>query len=371
LLGGACLAAIVLLPATVRRDGLAWELVQLAGYLSAIGCLFLTGAALRPRDARPSRLLTLDQHKWLAWITLALLGTHVGGTLIVDRHTIEYLKLSTPIYQLAGILAALALVIASISALGRVRRFLWQNASLFRAVHVLLAALIVILVFVHVVATDRYASGPRRWLWTAMTVLVLLLPLQRVSQTARPSPWPLAFSVYARRVFLALALVALACVGFAAQTRERRAQVTLETVAERAQALPVEFPHEQHGTVNCLTCHHNFVDHTGVDNCIPCHRSTRSDIRLDAEARFHSFCMHCHRDGELVATGLRKHGPVSQCSACHRPSTPWRTLNPDVGSTLELQRSRALEVIDTGQGRQSRGLCSRVSTDPTDRVHRD
>ena len=319
---GAALLAAACLPLLARRDGLAWELAQLAGHLSAIGCLFLTGAALRPRDARPSRLLTLDQHKWLAWISIALLGAHIGGALLSDRHTVEYLKPSMPAYQMAGLLAALALVIVSISALGRIRRVLWRSAARFRTVHILLAALLVILVFVQVVATDRYAAGPARWLWAAVTIVVLLLPFQRIPQSSPVSRWPFALGNHPRWLSLTLATAAFACLGLAAQKDERRAELMLEPLVQRAQWLPVDFPHEKHGTVNCIACHHNFVDRTGVDNCITCHRSERPDLRLGAEARFHTFCMDCHREGDLPMGEPAKRGPVSQCSACHRPWVP-------------------------------------------------
>lgn len=323
LLGGAALAALALLPLTVRRDGLAWELVQLAGFLSAIGCLFLTGASLRPRDARPPRLLTLDRHKWLAWVALALLGAHVGGALVVDRHAVEYLKPSMPGYQLAGLVATFALVILSITALARVRRVLWERPSTFRAVHVLLSGLVVVLIFVHVVATDRYSAGPRLWLWTAITILVLLLPLQRISQGGQPSRWRVAFSRYAKLITIGFSLAALACLSLAAQKGDRRAKLTLESLTPRSQPLMVDFPHERHGTVNCITCHHNFVDRSGVDSCIPCHRSERTDLDMGAEARFHTFCMDCHRDEALPANGSGKHGPVSKCSECHRAQRVW------------------------------------------------
>lgn len=316
-LGGAALAAVIVLPAFVRRDDLAWELAQLAGYLSALGCLFLIGASLRPRDSQPPKLLTLDQHKWLAWVSVALLGAHIGGTLLIDPHTVEYLKPSMPAYQLAGLLATLTLVLASVTALARARRVLWKKSASFRAVHILLAALIGVLIFVHVVATDRYATGSGRWLWTALTVLVLMLPLQRVPQGT--SRWPVAFRYHARQISFALALGVIACLGLAAQSGERRAKLTLETFVPRAQSLPIEFPHEQHGSVNCIACHHNFVDRSGVDNCVPCHRSERSDLRMGAQARFHAFCMDCHRNDELPVSDRDVHGPVSRCSACHRP----------------------------------------------------
>lgn len=318
LLGGAALAGLVLLPLTVRRDDLMWELVQLAGLSSAIGCLFLAGAPLRPRDARPSRLLTLDRHKWLAWIAIALLSIHVGGALLADRHAVEYLKPSMPIYQLAGIVATLAIIVLSMTALARARRALWERAPSFRAVHLLLSALVVVLIFVHVVATDRYSSGPRRWLWTALTILGLLLPLQRIPQSTYSASWRFAFSRYAKPMGAGFILAALACLALAAQKSERRAELTLETLTQRAEPLLISFPHELHGTVNCATCHHNFIDRTGADNCIPCHRSERTDLVLDAESRFHTFCMDCHREEALPANGSGKHGPVSQCTECHR-----------------------------------------------------
>jgi hypothetical protein len=323
LLGAAALASICLLPLTVRRDGVVWELVQLAGLLGAIGCLFLMGASLRPRDARPVRVLTLDQHKWLAWISVALVSAHAGGALLADRDTLEYLKPSMPVYQLAGLVATLAMVIVSITALSRVRKSLWQSASWFRIVHVSLAALIVVLIFIHVIATDRYAAGPRRWLWAAMTILVICLPLARLPTTDSALRWRSVFQNRVKWVGSALALMALACLALAAQKTERRARLTLEPLVSRAEPLMVDFPHERHGTVNCIACHHNFVDGTGVDNCIPCHRSERPDLVLGAEARFHTFCMECHREGALPESdpgkdGPAKHGPVSECSACHR-----------------------------------------------------
>ena len=304
LLGGAGLAAIGLLPLVVRHDELVWELIQLAGLFSAIGCLLLTAASVRPRDARPSRLLTLDQHKWVAWICVALLTVHIGGVLLADRHALEYLKPSMPAYQLAGLLATLVLIVLSVTALSRVRRFLWQRAASFRALHVLLAVLVVVLIFIHVVATDRYSAGPGRWLWTGVTLFVLVLPL--------------AYGGYGKSISLAFLLAGLACLGLAAQREERRAQLMLETFVPRAEPLMVDFPHERHGAVNCIACHHNFVDRSGGDSCIPCHRSERPDLLLGAQARFHTFCMDCHREEELPKDGSGKHGPVSECSACHR-----------------------------------------------------
>ena len=74
------------------------------------------------------------------------------------------------------------------------------------------------------------------------------------------------------------------------------------------------FPHEKHRTVNCIACHHNFVDNTGAGSCFDCHRSARHDLPQASEATFHKFCRDCHRD---LATEHSKHGPVRECSGCH------------------------------------------------------
>jgi hypothetical protein len=121
---------------------------------------------------------------------------------------------------------------------------------------------------------------------------------------------------------LALGVTALACLAVAGQKDERRARLMLEPAVPRTQPLLVDFPHELHGAVNCIACHHNFVDHSGMDNCIPCHRSERTDLVLGAEARFHTFCMECHREKTLPVNDPEKHGPVSRCNQCHREFNP-------------------------------------------------
>jgi hypothetical protein len=78
--------------------------------------------------------------------------------------------------------------------------------------------------------------------------------------------------------------------------------------------LRVNFPHEAHTTVNCVTCHHNFVDKTGIGSCLDCHHSNRSDLIQSAEATFHVFCRDCHRQ---LALDHHKHGVVRSCSGCH------------------------------------------------------
>jgi len=96
-----------------------------------------------------------------------------------------------------------------------------------------------------------------------------------------------------------------------------RALVALrEPLLPRSRMLPLNFDHRKHTAVNCLACHHNYADGRGFDACIFCHRSARTDLKVGAEARFHEFCLDCHRH---PAPTLARHGPVSGCTVCHQP----------------------------------------------------
>jgi len=98
-----------------------------------------------------------------------------------------------------------------------------------------------------------------------------------------------------------------------------RADMALrEPLLRRAQSLPLNFDHGKHVAVNCLVCHHNYADGRGFDNCIHCHRSSPADLNVGVEARFHSFCLDCHRHPEAR---FMNHGPVSGCESCHTAAT--------------------------------------------------
>ena len=99
-----------------------------------------------------------------------------------------------------------------------------------------------------------------------------------------------------------------------------RALVALrEPLLSRAKMLPLNFDHRKHTSINCLVCHHNYADGRGFDACIFCHRSARTDLKVGVEARFHDFCLNCHRH---PGPTLPRHGPVSGCTICHQPPAP-------------------------------------------------
>jgi predicted CXXCH cytochrome family protein len=320
-LWGGALLLILLLPAAAGFVGWAWEASQWAGLAGALACIFLAGAPIRPRDAEPPTLLSLHWHTLIGWTALIAVALHLGGLLLADRTVIEYLKTTTPLYQLAGIAAAvLLLLIVAVSVAGA-RRRLWKSHRGFQATHVVLACALVALIAVHVVVTARYLGGPaRRVLYVAAAVgaMLMLLRVRRPAERKRDSPDVRPQLVFGRHSGLIVGAVAVSAAALAALLPSSVGATLREPLFQRASRLPLDFPHSKHLAVNCLTCHHNYADGTGASLCVECHRSARADLKEGVEARFHGFCFQCHRHPEATFT---KHGPVSGCTTCHEPST--------------------------------------------------
>lgn len=319
------LLLLLALPAFAGFAGVGWELSQLAGYLGALACLLITGAPVRPRLSVPPALFSLRRHTIIGWAALAAVALHIGGLVLADRAVLEYLKPSAPLYQLAGIAATLGLLLLVFSGLAAARRRLWRSHRGFQATHVVAAFAIAALITVHVIVTARYlGGGVRRALFAGAAVCALLMLLRArrpvssaaLSAAAPPPRHPLAFGRHSSLIVAA----AVTCAVVIAALLPSAVDATLrEPVARRSGGLPLDFPHEKHGAVNCLTCHHNYADGRGMQACIECHRSARNDLREGVEARFHGFCLDCHRH---PGPALQHHGPVAGCTVCHRlPAT--------------------------------------------------
>jgi DMSO/TMAO reductase YedYZ heme-binding membrane subunit len=314
---GAALIVLLALPALAGFVGPAWELSQLTGLWAAIACIALCGAPLRPRDARPPTLVSLRLHTGIGWAALILAALHIGGLLLFDHTVIEYLKPTAPLYQFAGIAAALLLVLLVLLSHGPLRRRLWQSHRGFQASHVILACALAALVAVHVVVTARYVGGRgRRALYVAATAgaLLMLLRAPRPPPSARQTPVQLVFGRHSGLIVSAVAISAAALAALLPASVDAELR---EPLIPRSSRLQLDFPHDKHGGVNCLTCHHNYADGTGAALCVECHRSQRADLGAGAEARFHGFCFECHRH---PSASLKGHGPVAGCRICHRPA---------------------------------------------------
>jgi predicted CXXCH cytochrome family protein len=317
---------MTVLPAFAGFVGAGWELCQVAGLLGCIGCIGLCGAPLRPRDARPPTLVSLKLHTLIGWLALAAVVLHIGGLILADRIVWEYLKPSAPLYQLAGIAAATILLAVVLTGTAPLRRRVWTSHRSFQATHVVLGCLLIALITVHVIATDRYIGGRgRRVLILVATVGSLGLLLRRrrppagtqSAPASSPLPKPLRQLVFGRNSRLIFGIVSVLAISLAGLIGGVAGAALREPLLARAERTPLDFPHAKHVTVNCLTCHHNFADGRGMDTCVGCHRSARADLKLGVQAQFHTFCFECHRHPDA---GSEKHGPVAGCASCHRSS---------------------------------------------------
>ncbi len=77
--------------------------------------------------------------------------------------------------------------------------------------------------------------------------------------------------------------------------------------------LPLTFAHLDHQAVNCIACHHNFVDDTGQGLCFDCHK-TDPAVNALMEEQFHSLCRDCHVEKQRLG---EDGGPTRRCIDCH------------------------------------------------------
>ena len=77
--------------------------------------------------------------------------------------------------------------------------------------------------------------------------------------------------------------------------------------------LAVNFAHEDHIDQNCVLCHHNFVDDTGLGMCFDCH-ITDPEVQDLMEEQFHDLCRGCHEEKQNEQD---EYGPTRSCLACH------------------------------------------------------
>ncbi len=312
-------AACAALPLFAGYTKLSWESAEILGLAGTLACIALCGCPVRPRESVPPVLLTLGRHEALGWIALGAAALHVVLSLGSDHTVIQYLLPTSPLYQLAGIAAFILLAALVATSLAEPRRRLWRSHRNFQATHITLGCLLIVLLGMHVVTAGRYTGGyARRIVFVAVAAggMAMLLRGRRRSETAHQEAAVARRFVFGRHSTLIVGVIATAALALVPLIAGRAGPELREPLLSRTEALPLNFDHGKHSAVNCLTCHHNYADGRGFDSCIHCHRSGRADLILGAEARFHSFCLDCHRN---PAPALKGHGPVSGCETCHQP----------------------------------------------------
>src|ERR1700730_14658914 len=170
-------------PASAGFTNLGWEFSEILGFAGTLACLALCSCPVRPRDSMPPVLLSLGRHELLGWMACVAAALHIVLALMTDRTVVEYLKPTSPLYQLAGIAAFVVLVVTSVAGL---RRRLWRSPRNFQATHIACGCLLITLLAAHVVTAGRYTGGyGRRTVFIAVAAggIAMLLRRRRSTET--------------------------------------------------------------------------------------------------------------------------------------------------------------------------------------------
>jgi Class III cytochrome C family len=352
-IGLACaLVAALLLCPLPASGGILWDIGIALGYAALVVAATLYLYPLRGEGLPHKRLYTLSQHRRIGWIALILGVLHAAMLLVSQPLVGHYLLPSAPLYMLLGLIALIALAI--LVATGLSARSALRSASTRRttagelhthkipgappssttssaraiptsvSTHAILAALLLTLTAAHILGSHQLANKPAKiitvcallllpLLWAALRVLRRRQSREGNSQRGRAgAPTRAAIPLLPTLLPNCVAAALLFLLPIPTATSH------LLQPAVTPSLLPLYFPHEKHTTVDCVTCHHNFIDKTGVGSCLECHRSSQPDLTQSAEATFHTFCRSCHTD---LAQTTDKHGPTRACSTCHVSSS--------------------------------------------------
>ena len=316
--GIACaIAAALLLSPLPASGGLVWDIGAGVGYGSLVFAIALYLFPLRGDGIAHRRLFTISQHRRIGWIALCLAALHVVVLLAAQPQIGRYFLPSAPLYMLCGIaaLVALAVLVATgLSARSTLRRAAPSRGPFSSVItHAVLAALLLALLGAHIIGSGQLVDRPIKVITSC-----ILLALALLFYAWRPRSTPIRTRLLPVLLPSGIALAALLFMPTPI------GGVRLLQTATNPRPLHAYFPHENHRTVNCIECHHNFVDKAGAGSCYDCHRGTRADLPQAAEATFHEFCRDCHR---TLARDQSKHGPVRECSGCHVESAPAGVLS--------------------------------------------
>src|SRR5882757_6059866 len=153
------LALTAALPVFAGFTTLGWEFSEFLGLVGTIACLALCGCPVRPRESDPPVLLSLGRHEMLGWVALGAAALHVLAAVLSDHMALEYLKNTSPLYQLTGIAALVVLLVLTVASVAGVRRRVWRSHRDFQATHIIFGCLLAVFLGAHVVTTARYTGG--------------------------------------------------------------------------------------------------------------------------------------------------------------------------------------------------------------------
>lgn len=164
--------------------GWSWDALNGIGLASTALLAFLcieTGAA-RSRPA-PQAAFYGRLHRNLGLVAVTGIGIHAIGMALADPVTLEYWKPSAPLYMLAGMAAAVLLMVLAAAALPMPRRTLFGRPPMFRRWHRYGALLVIGLAAWHVLGSGFYLdTRAKQIVFAAIAVALPVLASRRPAQ---------------------------------------------------------------------------------------------------------------------------------------------------------------------------------------------
>jgi hypothetical protein len=178
----ACLAipaATIFLIAPPPAAELDWDIANAIGYFAAALLLVLFIYSGQRRSFPPfSGRFFIRLHHHLGYAALLLVALHIGVLLIREPILIEHLKISAPGYMLAGLAAAVLVLIITLSSVQVIRRQIWKDYNLFRFIHAMAGIGIVAFTAWHIIGSAWYANSSWKLIsWILATFLVCTIYL--------------------------------------------------------------------------------------------------------------------------------------------------------------------------------------------------
>jgi len=165
---------LVALPPRFYPAGFLWDWANALGYFALAACWLLFIYAGRPARFPPfSGRFFANLHRDLGYVCLLLSALHIAVLLVHEPLLIEHMKPTAPFYMLAGLIAAILMLVLVLLSITRLRRAIYQHHYTFRRQHGILSTLLLAMLLIHIIGSGYYLNA----VWKTLLITGLCVAL--------------------------------------------------------------------------------------------------------------------------------------------------------------------------------------------------